>query len=277
MGQLIYTGIASLDGYVADRDGNFSWSEPDREVHTFVNDLERDVRTYLYGRRMYQVMSAWETLGTTSELDYIQDYARIWQGADKVVYSSTLTVASTAKTRIERTFDPNAVRELKDAKLLGRGGAAFPTGVKWEAVATNPVRPHYVVCNADESEPGTFKDRVLMEEDPYALLEALTIMGCTCGAEQGYVYIRGEYPLAEARLLADLGPETVSANDGARVFVESDITTVLEGDADDLIHRDVSSARLDDRLRFLSLDVSAPDHVQREQRDTEGGDGTARA
>ena len=92
------------------------------------------------------------------------------------------------------------IRELKDAKLLGRGGAAFPTGVKWEAVATNPVRPHYVICNADESEPGTFKDRVLMEEDPYALLEALTIMGCTCGAELGYIYIRGEYPLAEARL-----------------------------------------------------------------------------
>jgi NADH-quinone oxidoreductase subunit F len=92
------------------------------------------------------------------------------------------------------------VRELKDAKLLGRGGAAFPIAVKWEAVATNPVRPHYVVCNADESEPGTFKDRVLMEEDPYALLEALTIMGYTCGAEQGYIYIRGEYPLAESRL-----------------------------------------------------------------------------
>jgi NADH-quinone oxidoreductase subunit F len=92
------------------------------------------------------------------------------------------------------------LRELKDAKLLGRGGAAFPTAVKWEAVATNPVRPHYVVCNADESEPGTFKDRVLMEADPYALIEALTIMGYTCGAEQGYIYIRGEYPLAEARL-----------------------------------------------------------------------------
>jgi NADH-quinone oxidoreductase subunit F len=92
------------------------------------------------------------------------------------------------------------IRELKDAKLLGRGGAAFPTGVKWEAVATSPVRPHYAVCNADESEPGTFKDRVLMEEDPYALLEALTIMACTCGTEQGYIYIRGEYPLAEARL-----------------------------------------------------------------------------
>jgi NADH-quinone oxidoreductase subunit F len=92
------------------------------------------------------------------------------------------------------------IRELKDAKLLGRGGAAFPTHIKWEAVATNPVRPHYVVCNADESEPGTFKDRVLMEADPYALVEALTIMGVACGAEQGYIYIRGEYPLAEARL-----------------------------------------------------------------------------
>ncbi|HKE98241.1 MAG TPA: NAD(P)H-dependent oxidoreductase subunit E, partial [Actinomycetes bacterium] len=92
------------------------------------------------------------------------------------------------------------IRELKDAKLLGRGGAAFPVSIKWEAVATNPVRPHYVVCNADESEPGTFKDRVLMEADPYALVEALTIMGYACGAQQGYIYIRGEYPLAEARL-----------------------------------------------------------------------------
>jgi NADH-quinone oxidoreductase subunit F len=94
------------------------------------------------------------------------------------------------------------IRELRDAKLLGRGGAAFPTAVKWEAVATNPVRPHYVVCNADESEPGTFKDRVLMEQDPCALVEALTIMGYTCGADQGYIYIRGEYPLAESRMRA---------------------------------------------------------------------------
>jgi NADH-quinone oxidoreductase subunit F len=92
------------------------------------------------------------------------------------------------------------LRELKDAKLLGRGGAAFPTAVKWEAVGGNPARPHYVVCNADESEPGTFKDRVLMEEDPFALVEAITIMGYTCGAEHGYIYIRGEYPAAEARL-----------------------------------------------------------------------------
>jgi NADH-quinone oxidoreductase subunit F len=99
----------------------------------------------------------------------------------------------------------SVIRELTDAKLLGRGGAAFPIAVKWEAVATNPVRPHYVVCNADESEPGTFKDRVLMEEDPYALLEALTIMGYCCGAEQGYIYIRGEYPLAEARLRHAVG------------------------------------------------------------------------
>jgi NADH-quinone oxidoreductase subunit F len=96
---------------------------------------------------------------------------------------------------------PQAVlREIKDARLLGRGGAAFPTAIKWEAVAGNPVRPHYVICNADESEPGTFKDRVLMEQDPYALVEALTIMGYTCGAQQGYIYIRGEYPLAEQRL-----------------------------------------------------------------------------
>ena len=109
------------------------------------------------------------------------------------------------------------IRELKDAKLLGRGGAAFPTAVKWEAVATNPVRPHYVVCNADESEPGTFKDRVLMEEDPYALLEALTIMGYACGAEQGYIYIRGEYPLAEARLQHAVGQAS------ARGFLGPDV------------------------------------------------------
>ena len=83
---------------------------------------------------------------------------------------------------------------------MGRGGAAFPTAIKWEGVAGNPVRPHYVVCNADESEPGTFKDRVLMELDPYALIEAVTIMGYACSAAQGFIYIRGEYPLAEARL-----------------------------------------------------------------------------
>jgi len=92
------------------------------------------------------------------------------------------------------------IREIKDAKLMGRGGAAFPTGVKWEAVAQQPARPHYVICNADESEPGTFKDRVLMEGDPFALVEAMTIAGFAMAAEKGFIYIRGEYPLAQARV-----------------------------------------------------------------------------
>ena len=92
------------------------------------------------------------------------------------------------------------LREISDAGLLGRGGAAFPTGRKWSAVAQATARPKYIVCNADESEPGTFKDRVLMEEDPFALIEALTIAGTTVGAELGFIYLRGEYPLARARL-----------------------------------------------------------------------------
>jgi NADH-quinone oxidoreductase subunit F len=92
------------------------------------------------------------------------------------------------------------IQAVTDAKLLGRGGAAFPTGVKWQAVSTQPVRPHYVICNADESEPGTFKDRVVMEQDPFAVVEALTVAGVACGAEKGFLYIRGEYPLATERL-----------------------------------------------------------------------------
>jgi NADH-quinone oxidoreductase subunit F len=96
---------------------------------------------------------------------------------------------------------PDAViREVTDAKLLGRGGAAFPTGRKWDAVAHAPVRPHHLVCNADESEPGTFKDRVLMEGDPFAIVEAMTIAGCATGCEHGYLYVRTEYPLARARI-----------------------------------------------------------------------------
>jgi NADH-quinone oxidoreductase subunit F len=92
------------------------------------------------------------------------------------------------------------IREVLDSKLVGRGGAAFPTGRKWEAVARQPVRPHYLVCNADESEPGTFKDRVLMEEDPFAVIEAMTIAGHATASEHGYIYVRGEYPLAIERL-----------------------------------------------------------------------------
>ena len=92
------------------------------------------------------------------------------------------------------------LREVKEAKLVGRGGAAFPTGIKWEAVARQPARPHYLVCNADESEPGTFKDRELMEGDPFAVLEAMTIAAYATGCERGYLYIRGEYPEARHRL-----------------------------------------------------------------------------
>jgi NADH-quinone oxidoreductase subunit F len=92
------------------------------------------------------------------------------------------------------------IREVTDSNLMGRGGAAFPTGRKWSAVAAQPVQPHYVVCNADESEPGTFKDRVLMELDPFAVVEAMTIEAFATGASRGYLYIRGEYPLGEARI-----------------------------------------------------------------------------
>ena len=127
IGQLIYSAIASLDGYVADRDGNFDWSAPDEEVHAFINDLERDVGTYLFGRRMYEVMSVWESMGGAEDPPVIQDYARIWRAAEKVVYSASLETVDTARTRIERTFSPEAVRELKAVTdgRLGIGGATL--------------------------------------------------------------------------------------------------------------------------------------------------------
>ena len=105
-----------------------------------------------------------------------------------------------ALRRALQTGPERVIREVTDSRLMGRGGAAFPTGRKWEAVARQPARPHYLVCNADESEPGTFKDRVLMEEDPFALIEAMTIAAYATGCARGYIYIRGEYPLALARL-----------------------------------------------------------------------------
>jgi dihydrofolate reductase len=111
MGRLIYTMLTSLDGYVEDPAGNFDWATPDEEVHRFVNELERDVGTHLYGRRMYEVMTAWETLDRVPGLEeHLVDFARIWQGADKIVYSSSLAEASTARTQIERRFDPDAIR-----------------------------------------------------------------------------------------------------------------------------------------------------------------------
>ncbi len=113
MAKLIYLAITSLDGYVADEDGNFDWAEPDEELHTFVNELQRPVGTYLYGRRLYEVMLAWETL-QPDQPPHIRDFAEIWQGADKVVYSKTLETVSSARTRIEREFDPEAVRHMKE-------------------------------------------------------------------------------------------------------------------------------------------------------------------
>jgi dihydrofolate reductase len=112
--KLIYSAITSLDGYVADEDGKFDWAEPDEEVHRFVNDLERPVGTYLYGRRMYEVMVAWETAHTLADQrPVVQDFAAIWQAADKIVYSKTLETLASARTRLERDFDPEAVRQLK--------------------------------------------------------------------------------------------------------------------------------------------------------------------
>lgn len=115
MGKLIYVAITSLDGYVADEDGNFDWAAPDEEVHAFVNDLERSLGTYLYGRRIYEVMSAWEHEENLPDQSPVtMDFARLWQAADKVVYSRTLEAPSTARTRIERDFDPEAIRRIKD-------------------------------------------------------------------------------------------------------------------------------------------------------------------
>ena len=113
MPRLIYGAIASLDGYVADEDDKFDWAAPDAEVHAFVNDLERPVGTYLYGRRMYEVMVAWETMSLAGQPPAMHDYAEIWRAADKVVYSRTLDAVASARTRIERDFEPEAIRKLK--------------------------------------------------------------------------------------------------------------------------------------------------------------------
>jgi dihydrofolate reductase len=116
MGKLIYSAIASLDGYVADESGNFDWSEPDEELHSYVNDRERPIGTYLYGRRMYDVMVFWESAHMLTDLPpFIRDYAEIWRAADKIVYSRTLDSAASTKTRIEQRFDADAVRELKSS------------------------------------------------------------------------------------------------------------------------------------------------------------------
>ncbi len=125
MARLIYSAITSLDGYVADEDGSFEWAAPDAEVHAFVNDLERPVGTYLYGRGMYEVMAAWEDAGIADgQPAAVQDYAAIWRSADKIVYSTSLDAVSTARTFLEHAFVPDAIRQRKAraGRDLGIGG-----------------------------------------------------------------------------------------------------------------------------------------------------------
>lgn len=164
MAKLIYTAITSLDGYVCDSAGKFEWAAPDPEVHAYVNELERPIGTYLYGRRLYETMVYWESAHTQRDRPAVeQDYTRIWQAADKVVYSRTLSTVSSARTRLEREFDPAAIARLKasassdvsvgGAELAGRaiaaglvdechlflhpivvggGRRALPTGAHWK-------------------------------------------------------------------------------------------------------------------------------------------------
>lgn len=114
MGKLIYSMLTSLDGYIADEEGNFDWATPDEELHRFINEVSRSVHTFLYGRRMYETMVFWETLQAGPGVDeYFVDWAKLWRAADKVVYSRTLGEVSSARTRLERSFDPEAVRQLK--------------------------------------------------------------------------------------------------------------------------------------------------------------------
>jgi dihydrofolate reductase len=120
MASLLYAAITSLDGYIEDETGDFGWAEPDEEVHAFINDLVRPVGTHLYGRRMYEVMRVWDTSEMLAgQPPVIRDFAEIWQAADKVVYSRTLETPSTARTRIERDFDVEAVRHMKAAAAHG--------------------------------------------------------------------------------------------------------------------------------------------------------------
>ena len=164
MAKLLYMAIPTLDGYVADEDGNYDWAKPDEEVHAFVNDLERPIGTHLYGRRLYEVMFGWETMHTLPDQTPLTlDFAAIWQAAEKVVYSRTLETVSSARTRIEHDFDPEAIRRMKaeadrdisiggpilaaeaisaglvdelhvlvNPIVVGGGTPSLPDGVRWE-------------------------------------------------------------------------------------------------------------------------------------------------
>ena len=117
MAKLIYSAITSLDGYTEDEDGSIDWSAPDEELFSFINDLERQFGTYLYGRRMYGAMVFWETAPTADQSACFADFARIWKAAEKIVYSTTLETVSSAKTVVEREFNPEEIRRLKDSEL----------------------------------------------------------------------------------------------------------------------------------------------------------------
>jgi dihydrofolate reductase len=171
MADLIYSAITSLDGYVADENGNFDWAAPDEDVHAAVNDQERAIGTYLFGRRMYEVMAVWETMDTSDEPDVMRDYAEIWRAAEKIVYSRTLDDVTTPRTRLEREFDPEAVRALKEQAdsditvggphlaaeairaglvdelhlyispvVVGGGTSALPDGLRWDLELTGERR-----------------------------------------------------------------------------------------------------------------------------------------
>jgi dihydrofolate reductase len=142
--KLIYSALMSLDGYVADTKGNFDWAAPDEEVHAFVNDLERPIGTYLYGRRMYETMVYWET-APADDSPVARDYAEIWRAADKIVYSKTLEAVSSARTRLERDFDPEAIRQLKASadRDLGVGGPHLAA----EAIKAGLVDEYHLFAN----------------------------------------------------------------------------------------------------------------------------------
>ena len=139
MAKLVYAAIASLDGYVEDSSGSFEWAAPDDEVHAFVNDLERPIGTYLYGRRMYETMVFWETVGTGGDQPAVaRDFAELWRAAEKIVYSRTLQTLSSARTRIEREFDPAAIRAAQT--VLSQGHHGRRCAARWRGHRGRPGR-----------------------------------------------------------------------------------------------------------------------------------------
>jgi dihydrofolate reductase len=167
--KLRYSAITSLDGYVADDEGSFDWAAPDEATHRFVNDLERPIGTYLYGRRMYEVMRYWETAPTDDRSSYLAEYARIWQAADKIVFSTTLADAPTARTKLERRFDPDVIRAMKaesdrDLSVGGPGLAAAAIGAGLVEELHRFVAPAVVGGGTPFLPPGVRLDLVLVDE-----------------------------------------------------------------------------------------------------------------